>query len=481
MSIRTRMLLATNLLVAAIGLVVGWLGIEVAGHEIERKLVDESVVEAAALIQQMKLPRSSDSLMERVGQILGAETAIGPVNRSEIIAASLPADERRELLAQIHDGPLPRNVTLGGKAFRMAAAAVPPPVGTTDPERMQLYLLVPHERVMSDKGGVARTMALLALAAIAVATVIAFWISQTITRPIRRLAGRMERLSKAAAEIDLHALLPGQGAAEPAGEGRGQPREIARLTEAYDRLLAQLAEARTRLAESARMATLGQLSASVAHELRNPLSGIKMNARVLSDELARLGVSDESIGMILREIDRMDVYLQELLSLAAADGSSQSPDAAAAPGHVSTVQLDELADSVVSLLTGRLRQSSITVERTFDPQALAAQADGGRIRQVILNLLLNAVEAAGPGGRIRLGTDPADGGRVRFFVADSGKGVAVPEGVDIFKPFVSGKDGGTGLGLHICRRIIEQHGGEIGYDSSPRGSTFWFLLPGVDL
>ena len=104
LTIRTRMLLATNLLVAGIGLVVGWLAIGVAGREIEHKLIDESVVQAAGIIQQMNLPRTSDALLKKVGQILGAEAASGPADGCGIVAASLSETAQRSLAAQLAAG-----------------------------------------------------------------------------------------------------------------------------------------------------------------------------------------------------------------------------------------------------------------------------------------------------------------------------------------------------------------------------------------
>ena len=110
--------------------------------------------------------------------------------------------------------------------------------------------------------------------------------------------------------------------------------------------------------------------------------------------------------------------------------------------------------------------------------APAVRADAGKIRQVVLNLMLNALDAMPSGGRVTLAAEAAPGGRVRFSVSDTGGGVQVAVGTDIFEPFVSGKQGGTGLGLYVCRRIVRQHEGEIGYRTSPEGSTFWFELPG---
>ena len=90
---------------------------------------------------------------------------------------------------------------------------------------------------------------------------------------------------------------------------------------------------------------------------------------------------------------------------------------------------------------------------------------------------MNALDAMPAGGAVTLSTGPGKDGAVRFAVADTGQGVHVPAGTDVFDPFVTTKPGGVGLGLYVCRRHAERHGGRIGYDSSPDGTTFWFELP----
>jgi signal transduction histidine kinase len=345
---------------------------------------------------------------------------------------------------------------------------------------MRLCLLVPVERIVSAKAHAARTIALATAAAVALATEVSVWRTHSITRPLRDLATRMDPLSRAAAEMDMDALLAselspsGDGHKERGNGGRGgMPPEIARLTESYEGLMGQLAEARSRLARSARMATLGQMSAAVAHELRNPLSGIKMNARVLADELSRHGLHDESLDIIRREIDRMEAYLNDLLGLAV-----QREEPAEVSQRRTAVRLEELVDSVVTLLEERLRDRSVAVEKHYERGAPAAWGDAGRVRQVILNLSLNALEAMPSGGTLGLAVEGCSEG-VRLSVSDTGGGVRVSDGTDIFEPFVTSKRGGTGLGLHVCRSIVEHHGGRIGYASSEQGSTFWIILPGA--
>jgi signal transduction histidine kinase len=314
-----------------------------------------------------------------------------------------------------------------------------------------------------------RTIVWVTFAAIVAATLLALGLSTSILRPIRRLAARMDLLSEQASEADFSGGRDAAAAKAPA--------EIARLTKSFDRLLAHLEETRKKLAHSARLAMLGQLSASVAHELRNPLSGIKMNARVLADELARAAISDSSLDRIIREADRMNVYLEELLDLASGEAKPETPhDLATLP----LVRLDEVGESVLALVEGRCRHGGVGVRREWNPAVLRVRADEPQIRQVILNLVLNALDAMPAGGTLTLSTGGGADGAVRLSVADTGKGVHVPEGADAFEPFVTTKSGGVGLGLYVSRRNVERHGGRIGYDSSETGTTFWFELPAAD-
>jgi signal transduction histidine kinase len=188
-------------------------------------------------------------------------------------------------------------------------------------QRRRLLLLVPEQRVIEAQRQVAGRIALFTLLAILAATAVAFWLSTSIARPVRRLADRMDRL-EAQGEFAAHQ--------PPKRRRAAGPSELVRLTRSFDELLARLAAARSQLDRSARLAGLGQLAASVAHELRNPLSGIKMNARVLADELGSQAQADLSIDHIIREIDRMDLYLQELLSLASDSAGPSGADSVGA-------------------------------------------------------------------------------------------------------------------------------------------------------
>ena len=482
------MILATNALVAALGIAVGWLAIEAAGREIERKLLHEPVAGAARLVEAENLPPYSDSLMQRLGMLLGAETASTLEAPQGIVASSLPAGERRRLAAELARDDSPGRVVLGAETYRVVWAKLRPPAGDRGPGRygpMRLYLLVPEPRVIAAKEKVTGRIALVTVLAVVVATGVGSVIAATVSGPVRKLAARMDEL---AAEARGVAGAAGAGLAGRAAR-YGGPAEVARLAESFDQLLARLAEARAELARSTRLAALGELSAAVAHELRNPLSGIRMNAQILGEELSRQGVADESLDLIIREADRMDLYVQELLALAA-DGHARQEPAPVPPQRVEApiplhrdwgpLRLDELARSVAALLAGRCRHAGLTVETDFAPGGAWAAGSETQLRQVIMNLMINAIDAMPHGGAIRLRTSAGEGGTVRFSVTDSGGGVQAPPGADIFEPFVTTRARGAGLGLHICRKIVTRHAGRIGYDSTPQGATFWFDLPRPD-
>jgi len=474
-SIPIRLALVVNVMLAALGVAVAWVGISVSGRAIERRLVDEAVVGAASLMGEMALP-VTDTLMGRLERILGSPLAA--VERPDGVAArvratSLASSERAELAAAVAAGAF-RQVRLGGVLFRVGRAeladeAAGPPAASA--VRRELLLLVREDRIEAARREVSQRIALYTVAATLVATLITLGLAMTVSRPLRTLAGRIQGLALTIPEADNGDWKPPSTPSAPRG-----PAEVKALGEAFDHLLARLHDARLQLARSSRLAALGQLSASVAHELRNPLSGIKMNARVLADELARRGVKDQSLDLIGREIDRMDRYLQELMDLASTESAAMESTAANATTAPPRADLAVLAESVLELQSPRMKATGVLPVTRFAATG-AVLAEGDRIRRVILNLVLNALDAMPDGGTLTLAIDPGPGGTVRFSVTDSGGGIRVGESTDIFEPFVTTKPHGTGLGLHVCQRIVTRFGGHIAYTTTPTGSTFWFELP----
>jgi two-component system sensor histidine kinase HydH len=227
-----------------------------------------------------------------------------------------------------------------------------------------------------------------------------------------------------------------------------------------------IAAARARLAQSEKLAALGQLAATVAHEVRNPLGIMRSAAQTLTERLPSGGEMAQASAFIIAEIDRLANVVNSLLGLARPLQVESRPVAVA-----------ELFDHATLLAGGELEAKRARIQRHTAPGLPLVQGDPDLLSQVLLGLLANAAEAVPPGGIIALDAAPADGA-VRIHVSDSGPGIPLELRGQIFDPFFTTRARGTGLGLAIARHIVEAHGGriEVG-DAAAGGACFTLTLP----
>jgi signal transduction histidine kinase len=455
-----RTIVAMNVLVLAVGGAVGWLGAQAAGELVEQRLLGQVSENAAGLVGRLNLP-ITPTLMGHLKRIFDVDVAIRQAD-GEWLASSLPGKDTATLRRKLKGDPVPETLTLADGAYRLRLQPVPAGRhGRPDARRLELLLLVPVEQIAQARTAAQRRVAVVAIPAVAAATVLAAVLSLTIARPIRRLAGQMDRMASSS-DPELHAAI--DRASEPGG-----PREVARLSESFDHLLDRLDRAQAELARRERLAAVGTMSAAVAHELRNPLSGIKMNARLLRDELTEAAPA-ETLELMLGEIDRMDHTLQELLDLA-----STSPEGATIEVSPSAVNVADVAASVAQLLAGKFRHAGVSLETTVSADLPAARADARRLRQVLMNLLLNALAATPAGGRVAIDAH-AEAETVQLRVCDTGAGLDATQQEGVFEPFVSDTPGGAGLGLYVSRSIVEACGGTLEYSDTAEGGCFVVTL-----
>jgi len=213
-----------------------------------------------------------------------------------------------------------------------------------------------------------------------------------------------------------------------------------------------------------RLRALGQLSAGVAHEIRNPLAGIATTAEVLSDRLAGQGEHQKYTRTILDEVGRLDGIVRHLLAFA------RPPKPELAPCDVA----DVLA-RVDALIGDQARARN--VELTMEARDVRCIADAAQLTQVLLNLALNAVQACGPGGSVRVEAHTLDERWVELTVTDNGPGIPHEVRASLFEPFVTTKTQGTGLGLAITRQIVEDHRGSVECTFLEPGTRFTVRLP----
>ncbi len=241
--------------------------------------------------------------------------------------------------------------------------------------------------------------------------------------------------------------------------------DASELVHQVEQVVEKLQQKEREVRRAERLAAVGQLAAGVAHEIRNPLTSIKMLIQA-GREGPATGLSEEDLQVIEREIRRLERSLQTFLDFAR-------------PPRLERRQqnLISLIEDTLSLIRGRAEKQHVTIawQRPVGPVSL--DVDGEQMQQVLVNLLLNALEALPQGGIIDVSVRPG-GSNVTVSVRDSGNGIAAELLPRLFEPFASGKDTGLGMGLVVSRRIVEDHGGTLQARNRPEGGAeFTFALP----
>ena len=276
-------------------------------------------------------------------------------------------------------------------------------------------------------------------------------------------SGRIARL-----EAALAAPRP-DGEDLPRLDRTGEP-ELDRLVEALNAAGGRLREARTRAGAAERLAAVGRLAASIAHEIRNPIAAMRLKAEnaLVSGDPGRAATALEAV---LGQIARVDTLLRDLLNLTQARPLHRNPTAVA-PLLAECARLQEDF--------ARVRAVGITVAAEGLPAADHPHIDRAQVARALDNLLLNALQHTPPGGRVRLGAArvTADGTvRLHLRVSDTGPGIDAAIRATVFEPFVTGRPDGTGLGLAIVREIALAHRGAVGLVEDATETTFLLDLP----
>jgi two-component system, NtrC family, sensor histidine kinase PilS len=247
-----------------------------------------------------------------------------------------------------------------------------------------------------------------------------------------------------------------------AGDGRG----IGLIAACEDLSAIRAMEARMRAAD--RLATLGRMAANIAHEIRNPLAALSGAVEVMAAG-ANEETRDRLAQIVLKETGRLNGIIREFLEYARPAPLSRTP-----------VNVAEAIDEVLLLLEHQATPGTLKAVREFPP-ALTWTVDRQQFRQAVWNLCVNAVQAMPEGGELRVAMSTT-ARRLVLRVHDTGEGIAAADLGHIFEPFFSTKSDGSGLGLALVHRIVQEHGGEIDVHSRPGvGSTFTITLPAADV
>jgi signal transduction histidine kinase len=244
-------------------------------------------------------------------------------------------------------------------------------------------------------------------------------------------------------------------------------RRMQHVLEQIGRTVDQLQQREHEVLRAEQLAAVGQLAAGVAHELRNPLTSIKMLVQTGLEGEPPPGLPAEDLAVVEHEVRRMEQYLRTFLDFAR-------------PPHAERRRTDlcPVVERALTLTEGRARRQKVALKVALPPDPVPLEIDPEQIQQVLVNLLLNALDALPCGGSIEVAVGQPAGGAVEVSVRDNGPGVTQRVRDRLFQPFVSGKENGLGLGLSICKRLVEGHGGSIRLEAAAGGGTVVrFTLP----
>lgn len=241
--------------------------------------------------------------------------------------------------------------------------------------------------------------------------------------------------------------------------------KITRSKEDTEKAYKELQESKDRLVQSEKMAFAGRMAASVAHEIRNPLSMLVMSVQLLQNKLSKKDARRELVDVIMRNLERIDHLVDELVNCA------RPPKLKMRNYNISTI-----IDTVIGTVKEKCKTQHIKVDKDYNPDIPKVRIDREHVEQAILNIVKNAIEAMPKGGALSISTNYIEG-YILVSIKNTGKSIPERDIIKIFDPFFTTKKGGTGLGLSICYSIIASHNGFISLRSKRRETCFTIKLP----
>ncbi|MDZ7262939.1 MAG: ATP-binding protein [candidate division KSB1 bacterium] len=328
----------------------------------------------------------------------------------------------------------------------------------------QLNWGVVIQQPVSEAFAVADKMKMQTLAFVAISiflsSLIAFIYTRWIVTPVNQLVSGMEQFSAG----DLKYRIPSLGMDE-----------ISKLAERFNEMAEKLIQFQEKVKKSERLETLNKMAAVFSHEIKNPLNAMVVNMRIIERELARTTPSVDKLqhylGIVAAEIRRVDDLVNHFLTLGHPPKLKKSP-----------VVISNILDELILSQQAEALQSGIRIHRRYAVSDLAIFVDEKQLRQVFLNILINAIQAMPGGGILTIGLELQRDREQRDWLVisfrDTGKGIPSEQLSRIFDFYYSTKQNGTGLGLSIAQQIVEEHGGRIEVESEVGiGSVFSVFLP----
>jgi signal transduction histidine kinase len=385
----------------------------------------------------------NDPVAQQVSKLAASEVAVlcGP----QIVVTTLHENQLPDLRSLMQSKPgarSPEDVSLGNEKFVASSIVLNP----DDPVPVTMVVMKSYDNAIAFLKRLQRLLLVIGMGAVLAGSVLVYFIARTFTRPLERLAVGVSALGTGDFAFPL---LPGGGG------------EVVELTKAFTRMRDRLRETQQSLIESERLATIGRMAGSISHDLRHPLTAVLANAEFLADSELNPSQREELYLEIRVAVNRLTDLVDSLLELSR---PAQMLSLSAAPIENSILR-------VIELIRAHPEFQKVTVELDA-PQSLEASFDARKLERAIYNLILNACQAVqSKSGNVIVHIAQRDD-KIEVRFADNGPGVDLSIRTKLFQPFVSlGKENGSGLGLTIAQKIVQDHGGSLELEESVPGNT----------
>jgi signal transduction histidine kinase len=422
-----------------------------------RERIEFELRDVAATLSQSSFPLT-DAVLRQTRGLSGAEFAVTDAKGTRLAASreDLGTPPTEADVQQPQELKLTDTIELSGESYYHAA--VPRQTWAKSDRDHTLHIFYPEESWRLAFRQSILPPLIVGGVALVVVVAMAAAIASGVTRPIQRLRTQVDEIEHGS----FREIPP-------------PPRddELRDLTEAVNRMSATLARYEEEVRRTERLRTLDQLGGGIAHRLRNAITGCRM-ALDLHRRKASEGLDQEELDVAVRQLKLMDKYVERFLTLGRLSNKE----------HVPT-DLPAVIENVLPLIRPVAQHVGVAVDYESPPSSITVRGDADALEQLLVNLMINAVEAAGakpgetrPETRARVIVElTADAERVLLQVKDTGPGPADDVHNSLFDPLVTEKPDGTGIGLAVAREIAEQHGAEIGWNRHDGMTCFAVRFP----
>ncbi|MEK7396451.1 MAG: ATP-binding protein [Candidatus Poribacteria bacterium] len=446
-SIRIKIVLPYTLLLVIFTALVSIITINLIYKRIDER-IEGQMDHAIGTISSMGFLLNDEFLARsKISDVIGADIIVYNPN-GEVAATNLPRDRLNEIMPVInlpdtvdsisHDLSLIRDIRLLNKPYKVIYRQIE---DLNQKNRLIFSLIVSTEDIDETKRQSAMTIIIVAISGVMLVTAIGSLIAFSITAPVKELVQITERV--ASGDLTAFAKVKTRD-------------EIGILAQSFNQMTSELKVSRDRLVQSERLAVLGQLTASIAHEIRNPLTSMKMIVQILKRKLHDDESSKESLQVVLDEIDRLNIIVSSLLD-------------SARPIELNARQANiiEAMNEVIRLMDPNIRHRNIEISVIKQSENVPeTMIDVERMKQVFMNIIINAMQAMPKGGTIIVKYDfDANNNEIAIEISDTGVGMSEEVLKHVYDPFFSAKSSGTGLGLTNAKKILDLHDANIQIES----------------